>query len=111
MRPISKAGLCILLTMALPIHAADHRLTIVNDSGVTTLSVAYSPSGTDRWFTMAGGPIPAGQSGKAVIAMPTSACAFDIRVRYRGLPQQLIRGWNVCHTPTLHIGQKERSAQ
>ncbi|MEX1826799.1 hypothetical protein [Luteibacter sp. CQ10] len=111
MGPISKAGLCVLLAIASPAFAADHRLTVVNNGSTPVTSLAYSPPGSNRWFAMGGGPIPAGESGKAVIAMPPSACVFDFRVRYHGAPEQLIRGWNVCRTPTLHVGQKGQPAQ
>ncbi|MDF4024643.1 hypothetical protein P3W24_06690 [Luteibacter sp. PPL201] len=110
MRRISKAGLCVLLALALPAHATDHRLRVVNDGSIPVTSLAYSPPGSDRWFVMADGPIEAGETGQVVIAMPPSACVFDFRVKYQGAPQQLIRGWNVCRAPTLHVGVGEKAA-
>lgn len=111
MQPISKAGLCVLLASASPAFAADHRLTVVNNGSIQVTSLAYSPPGNDRWFVMGGGPIETGKTGQVVIAMPPSACVFDFRVRYHRAPQQLIRSWNVCRTPTLHVGQKGQPAQ
>jgi hypothetical protein len=104
MRLRSTIPVIALLLSSLPAHAADHVLTVVNDDAATVTSVSYSPPGTNRWFTMAGGPIDAGKSSQARIAMPASACAFDFRVRFKGRPMQDIKAWNVCRGQALHVG-------
>jgi hypothetical protein len=111
MRLRSTIPFIALVFSALPVHAADHVLTVVNDDAATVTSVSYSPPGSDRWFVMGGGPIEAGTSGQARIAMPPSACVFDFRVRFEGHPAQDIKAWNVCRGQALHIGTAPSGGQ
>lgn len=81
-----------------------HRLTVVNDRVDPIASLAYTPTGSDRWFSMGGGPIPPGEAGHAVLTLPGSVCTFDLRVRYAGQPAVLVKAWDACRSPVLHIG-------
>ncbi|WP_369928533.1 hypothetical protein [Xanthomonas sp. NCPPB 2632] len=85
--------------------AVSHRLTVVNDRPDPIDSLAYTPSGADRWFSVVGGPIAPGKASQAVVSLPGSACVFDVRVRYAGQPAVLIKAWNACDMPVLHVRQ------
>jgi hypothetical protein len=84
-----------------------HRLTVINDGPGAVSSLAYAPTGTDRWFSMAGGPIVTGTAGQAVITLPGSACVFDFRVRQAGQSAVSVKAWNACRNPVLHVGGRD----
>lgn len=104
--------LAVLLTAALAFSSialaidapVGHRLTVINDRPDPITSLTYTPTGTDRWFSLAGGPITPGVAGETVLNLPGSACVFDIRSHVAGQSAVLIKAWNACRSPMLHIG-------
>jgi len=80
-----------------------HRFTVINGGPGPITSLAYTPSGADRWFSVDGGPIAPGVAGQAVLNLPGSACVFDFRARRAGQPAVLIKAWNACRNPVLHV--------
>lgn len=84
-----------------------HRLTVINDGPGAISSLAYAPTGTVRWFAVAGGPITPGKAGQAVITLPGSACVFDFHVRQAERSAVLVKAWNACRNPVLHVGGRD----
>ncbi|MDQ8048093.1 hypothetical protein [Luteibacter sp.] len=87
-----------------PAMAATPTLTLVNAGESPMTAVAFAPTGTDRWFSMAGGSISA--YGKGVVALPGSACVFDVRFRFEDKVTMTVKAWNACKNPVMEIGRK-----
>lgn len=100
-----------------PAWAAAHFLTLINDDMRTVVEVDAAPAGTATWSPLdIGGPLIGGSSGQATVRFGSAAgCKEDIRVRYADGAPLTIVGFDICRTPTLHLGRAramgERHAQ
>jgi hypothetical protein len=106
MRVFLPAGFFAVLFVSVPASASNHLLTIINDGNGALDSIAYAPTGTDRWFTAEGGAVE-GNGGEATVAMPASSCVFDFRVRLKGQSPLAVKAWNVCQEPVMHVGRRQ----
>lgn len=106
MRVCIWAGFIAGLFVSVPASAANQLLTLINDGNGAIGSIAYAPTGTDRWFTAEGGPVE-GNGGKATVAMPASSCVFDFRIRFKDQPTLTVKAWNACSQPVMHVGRPQ----
>ena len=109
MRVFLPAGFFAFMFLPVSASAANHLLTVINDGNGAVGSIAYAPTGTDRWFTAEGGPVE-GNGGRATIAMPPSSCVFDFRIRFKDQPTITIKAWNACRESVLHLGRAQQKA-
>lgn len=105
MRHIARLVFPVLLFSSASVLAAAPTLTLINAGDSRMTDVAYAPSGTDRWFAMAGDAIEKG--GKASIALPASACVYDFHFRFKDQVMVTVKAWNACKNPVMEIGRQE----
>jgi len=105
MRTCSAVTIALLCLAALPVEATNPTptLTLFNNAASPMTDVAYSPTGTDRWFAMGGGGIPA--HDKATVALSGSACVYDLRFRFEDRVTMTVKAWNACTNPVIEVGR------
>lgn len=89
--------------MCLPAFAATPALTLFNNANSPMTDVAYAPTGTNRWFAMDGGGIPA--HDKATVALSGAACVYDLRFRFEDRVTMTVKAWNACANPVIEVGR------
>lgn len=105
MRTCSTITIAVLCLAALPVEAASPTptLTLFNNAASPMTDVAYAPTGTNRWFAMDGGGIPA--HDKATVALFGAACVYDLRFRFDDRVTMTVKAWNACKNPVIEVGR------
>lgn len=105
MRACSTIATAVLCLAALPVEATSPTLTLTlfNNANSPMTDVAYAPTGTNRWFAMGGGGIPA--HDKATVALSGSACVYDLRFRFEDRVTMTVKAWNACTNPVIEVGR------
>lgn len=106
MRTCSTITIAVFCLAALnPVQATSPTptLTLFNNANSPMTDVAYARTGTNRWFSMQGGEIPA--HGKATVALSGSACVYDLRFRFEDRVTMTVKAWNACANPVIEVGR------